>query len=368
MRLELRLEPPHQQRVASFTFDEHGGYIGSDPECSWIIDCPGSRIARRHALISFDEDAFWLNDDSVDGVLHNDASSSIGRGNRVRILEGDTFRLGEIKISACRVAQTDEASSSCASDAPAHSPEPTFDAIPADWLENEANFTSVSGEEIPAQAVSRRLGGLQSSAAESLLKHLMPGATRPRVDLDVHTAGVLGKALRTALDALFSLRDELEQVEQDLVGVPPETLVRTATAEPVQSLCRRLLDETERDAATDELHALVASLSGSHRALRESAADALMEVTEFFSPTAVESRFETAWLARQEAPVRVRFTDRLVRNAGLWRFYGAWHGHLQRQGVRRADRRHFDKELLGAYRLRRKNAALEATAVLKATP
>jgi predicted component of type VI protein secretion system len=353
MRLELRLELP-QQRVSAHTFDQHGGFIGSDPECEWVIEGAGYRLARRHALVAFDEELFWLCDESVDGIFHNDSPTPIGRGNRVAVADGDRFQIGNFQVAASlqrsgdpREAIAGRATSSALAASPIEAP-----AIPDDWLSGESGLASPPPRELPTLAVTRRLAGLQHSASEALLKELIKDGPRPAIDLDAAAVAAVGKALRQCVDALLGLCDEVQRLERDLASAPADSL---PTVTPTAAdLCQRLLTGDERDEALRELKRIVETPQGVLRALHESAAEAVEATLELFRPTRVSERFDGDWAARKDDATSITLVDRLLRARGLWRYYCNWHGQMERQSKQRADRRLFDKRLLAAYRARRR--------------
>lgn len=354
MRLELRLELP-QQRVSAHTFDEHGGFIGSDPECEWVIEGTGYRLARRHALVAFDEELFWLCDESADGIFHNDSPTPIGRGNRVVIAHGDRFQIGNFHVVASLQPSPDArrspARSAASADTPA-TPPADVPAIPDDWLSGESGLAGSPPRELPTLAVTRRLAGLQHSASEALLKELINDGPRPAIDLDAAAVAAVGKALRQCVDALLGLCDEVQRLERDLAGAPADSL---PTVTPTAAdLCRRLLTEDEREEALRELKEIAETPQGALRALHESAAEAMEATLELFRPTRVSERFDGDWAARGQEATPIASVDRLFRARGLWRYYCNWHAQMERQSKQRADRRLFDKRLLTAYRARRR--------------
>ena len=51
----------HQSNV-QHVFREVGGYIGRDKECEWVLLDKTKQISRRHALVSFEHAAFFIED------------------------------------------------------------------------------------------------------------------------------------------------------------------------------------------------------------------------------------------------------------------------------------------------------------------
>jgi type VI secretion system protein ImpI len=93
-----------QKHSASFpttrVFGEAGGYIGRADDCEWILPDRSKRISRKHALISFDDGDFYIEDLSSNGVFLSLGHEAIGKGGRHKIAHGEGFVIGEYTIMA----------------------------------------------------------------------------------------------------------------------------------------------------------------------------------------------------------------------------------------------------------------------------
>jgi type VI secretion system protein ImpI len=93
-----------QKHSASFrvshVFGEAGGYIGRSEECEWVLPDRTRKISRKHALISFDDGAFYLQDLSSNGVSLTLGNEPVGKGMRHRIEHGEGFIIGDYSIMA----------------------------------------------------------------------------------------------------------------------------------------------------------------------------------------------------------------------------------------------------------------------------
>ena len=84
----------------SHVFGEAGGYIGRSEESEWVLPDRTKKISRKHALISFDEGFFFLEDLSSNGVHLSLGHEPIGKGKRHRIEHGEGFTIGDYSIMA----------------------------------------------------------------------------------------------------------------------------------------------------------------------------------------------------------------------------------------------------------------------------
>ena len=84
----------------SHVFGEAGGYIGRSEESEWVLPDRTKKISRKHALISFDEGSFFLEDLSSNGVHLSLEHEAIGKGKRHRIEHGEGFTIGDYLIMA----------------------------------------------------------------------------------------------------------------------------------------------------------------------------------------------------------------------------------------------------------------------------
>lgn len=386
MRLVLSLDSP-QQHMREFEFSEHGGYIGRDIECDWVLECPHGLISRRHALISFDEDSFWLSDGSRNGVYHNESEKPVGRGSRVAVADGDTFRMGNFLFRARLVAlsRADETiksetagykdgadiaaidsaggmalarpalrrSSPLGGSADAFSPPRAF--IPDEW-EIHAGSPPKDECQVPALAVSRRLSALQQAASRALWSSLLPEACdEVDAELSPEAAAALGRSLRICIDGLLALQAEHNLVESNLVAATKRAKAETGSSPEEQAIafCQGFLIPDQLDQVADDLRDIVVGLVGRHRALHGSFSASLATIVEQFAPRKFEERWRVACVTSSSTPLHSRVRARLFRSASLWGFYQQWH-RQQKQSDYRPVHQLFERKLRSVYaRLKR---------------
>ena len=75
----------------SHVFGEAGGYIGRSEECEWVLPDRSREISRQHALITFEDGHFYLEDVSANGVFLSLAHEPVGKDSRHRIEHGEGF-------------------------------------------------------------------------------------------------------------------------------------------------------------------------------------------------------------------------------------------------------------------------------------
>lgn len=80
---------------------DEGLVIGRDPDCGIVLDSP--EVSRRHAVLTPEEGAYTITDESTNGVFVNGERSSRSQ----RLAEGDVVRVGDVifRFSAGLVAR-----------------------------------------------------------------------------------------------------------------------------------------------------------------------------------------------------------------------------------------------------------------------
>jgi type VI secretion system FHA domain protein len=80
-------------------FSVHGGSIGRAPDNDWVLPDPERYLSAHHAMIDYQGGAYFLNDQSTNGVFVNDSDQPVGRGTPIRLYDGDRLQLGQYQIS-----------------------------------------------------------------------------------------------------------------------------------------------------------------------------------------------------------------------------------------------------------------------------
>ncbi len=85
-------------RENRFVFDENGGSIGRNPDNYVVLPDPNHYLSRKHALISYENGAYYLTDTSENGVFLNHSDQPVGKNNSVRLNHGDRVGLNEYEL------------------------------------------------------------------------------------------------------------------------------------------------------------------------------------------------------------------------------------------------------------------------------
>lgn len=76
-------------------FSVHGGSIGRAPDNDWVLPDPDRYISGRHATVDYRDGAYYLRDNSTNGVYVNQSEQPVGRGTPLRLYDGDELRMGD---------------------------------------------------------------------------------------------------------------------------------------------------------------------------------------------------------------------------------------------------------------------------------
>lgn len=85
---------------STHTFANQGGTIGRSADNEWILEDPERFISSQHSQISFENGQYYITDLSTNGTFSNGASEPIGKGNTIKLSDGDKFSLGDYEFLA----------------------------------------------------------------------------------------------------------------------------------------------------------------------------------------------------------------------------------------------------------------------------
>lgn len=85
----------------SYTWSERGGTIGRSLNNDWVLPDSQCYLSGQHAIIEYKSGEFFIVDTSTNGVFINHSSRPLGRGNRLRLQQGDQLCCGlyELQVS-----------------------------------------------------------------------------------------------------------------------------------------------------------------------------------------------------------------------------------------------------------------------------
>lgn len=103
--MELMFEIISRQKFSAnfpttHVFSEAGGFIGRSDECEWILPDRGRRISRKHAIISCDGHAFYIEDVSRNGIFTQPGTMPLERGVQHKIEHGNSYTIGVYSFQA----------------------------------------------------------------------------------------------------------------------------------------------------------------------------------------------------------------------------------------------------------------------------
>lgn len=101
-------------------FSVHGGSVGRAPDNDWVLPDPDRFISGHHAAIDYRGGAYYLRDNSTNGVFVNHSSEPVGRGTPIRLYDGDELRMGDylFEVSIVNVSRdgTDDSGDAAATE------------------------------------------------------------------------------------------------------------------------------------------------------------------------------------------------------------------------------------------------------------
>lgn len=92
----------------AYIFDERGGFIGRDSQCSFCVQDKENKICDKHVKIGFDEGYFTISPVEEALVFYNESFSQMRGDFETIISKGDTFRISNIRFSVVDSKEIDE--------------------------------------------------------------------------------------------------------------------------------------------------------------------------------------------------------------------------------------------------------------------
>lgn len=250
-------------------FSVRGGSIGRAPDNDWVLPDPDRYISGHHAAIDYRDGAYYLRDNSTNGVYVNKSDQPVGRGAGIRLYDGDELRMGDYQfdVSIVNVSRdgADDSGDSAgaeearrpapAGDAPALSLKLLGDA--ADQLEdaatavnNDEQFASTvrlpdhlldTADELDQavrEAVDReRVNQLRLADSALIRLDVEPPATTPPTLFAQASSRDFTEALRLLMDAAGLDSTQVSREKEEEVVALAGRLIR-ATAEGLQAVLR----------------------------------------------------------------------------------------------------------------------------------
>ena len=108
LKLELiSHHSPHAAQEPYAIFDQSGGVVGRGSQCDWVLYCPDRLVSRKHALISYLNGEYFIQDASTNGISLNQSRNHIPQGVCAPLKDGDIISLGDFTIKATLIDSED---------------------------------------------------------------------------------------------------------------------------------------------------------------------------------------------------------------------------------------------------------------------
>lgn len=103
--MDIMFEIVSRQKFApdlqvNYVFSQSGGIIGRSEECDWILPDSTKQVSRKHAMITYYNGFFHLEDISVNGIFNSLGRERLPANVPVKIQHGDGFIIGDYTIMA----------------------------------------------------------------------------------------------------------------------------------------------------------------------------------------------------------------------------------------------------------------------------
>ena len=169
--------------LPTFTFKKAGGTIGRSPNADWYIADSKRQLSNIHASISFDNQHYFITDNSTNGTYLDGQEASLNNGELHPVAHGDVYELGLIKIRARILQDPTNYSSPESADEPS-----VFDMIPDDSFLRNTPIEELlnSDEEIILKQVEDNVPA-QSIMDDALLKEQF---ISPVLDDDIYNEDI----------------------------------------------------------------------------------------------------------------------------------------------------------------------------------
>ena len=172
---------------ANIVFGDAGGIIGRSDDCDWILQDKTKQVSRKHAIITYFNGGFHIEDISTNGIFNSLGRVRLPANTPVRINHGDGFILGEYTIMARLMQQADtyvgEASESRELFA-----DHALSLNPLDAMDQEAerdaaarlgNFNDILGKNTPESLVPADHAEAPLSTLPPIVPHFDPSTPLP---------------------------------------------------------------------------------------------------------------------------------------------------------------------------------------------
>lgn len=144
----------------SKSFDRSGGQIGRAKDCHWCIEDEKRHLSSHHAEVTFRDGAFYLTDQSSNGIRLASSGAQLRKGEAYRIEQGAVYQMGDVQVRARVIERAPEQAVGLGPSGSGYIPDDAFlvEVDPLFALDNDASdlrpmddLAAVSLPETPAR-------------------------------------------------------------------------------------------------------------------------------------------------------------------------------------------------------------------------
>jgi type VI secretion system protein len=99
MKLKLKVISNTGNEVINITLKQESATLGRSSDNTLVLEDSDRYISGRHAVIDYQNSEYLVSDTSTNGVMINNATQPIGKGNKIKLNDGDQLRIGEYIIN-----------------------------------------------------------------------------------------------------------------------------------------------------------------------------------------------------------------------------------------------------------------------------
>jgi type VI secretion system protein len=98
MKLMLKAISNMGDEIDTITLYQESATIGRNSGNTLVLDDPKRYISGQHAVIDYQNPDYFVTDTSTNGVIVNNATQPLGKGNRVKLSDGDQLHIGDYSL------------------------------------------------------------------------------------------------------------------------------------------------------------------------------------------------------------------------------------------------------------------------------
>ena len=99
MKLMLKVVSNTGREVINITLKQESATLGRNSDNTLVLEDSDRYISGRHAVIDYQNSDYFVTDTSTNGVMINNATQPVGKGNKIKLSNGDQMRIGEYIIN-----------------------------------------------------------------------------------------------------------------------------------------------------------------------------------------------------------------------------------------------------------------------------